>query len=313
VDKLAAEFSAMAECLVKEAWNPKPLLQAGKGAIEFLAPRLRSMATPVAQAAAKQVKGAIPTRAGMAKAYQGWKAEGGASLLAGRVAGSAIGAAGGAGYGAATAQTPEERSSRALGGAMIGGLLGVGGGQFLSEAGRAQAGRVAARQAHGLTGYLPRTKEQIAAGASRFGKGWTPQEREAAMKAMKMHLEGASGEAAKAGLTSLPGVAKELVIHPIQTLKHGVRTGGVLGTGATLAIAGSQVPGVVNAPEGTRGARIGRVVGESVGFTAGMPLPIVGNAVFGSALGRAGETVGRGVDAISRSRRPPPPPVGIPG
>ena len=70
----------------------------------------------------------------------------------GRLAGAAAGSLTGGLVGSQAAQDP---TAGAVQGALYGGLAGLGGGQFLTAAGRRQAQRFGQRQLHGVTGYLP--------------------------------------------------------------------------------------------------------------------------------------------------------------
>lgn len=71
---------------------------------------------------------------------------------AGRLGGAAIGSLTGGLIGSQTGRDPTVGAVR---GAMLGGIGGLAGGQFLSRAGRAQAQRFGQRQLHGITGYMP--------------------------------------------------------------------------------------------------------------------------------------------------------------
>lgn len=275
MDRFAAQFNAMADELVKEAANPMPLL---RGGVEWAAQH----ATPL-----------------LTKGVKGLTAGGGAGRLVGGGVGTALGA--GAGY--ATGRTPEERKQRALSGAMIGAVGGTLGGQLATQAGRGEVARFGQRQLHSMTGYLPRTEEQVAQGASRFGKGWTDEARLKALEGMKMKTEDIHGEAALKGLTHLPGVLKGLAKNPLDTLNVARKT---MGTPMTVAMAGLPlmgVPGALKDETGRRGERVGKSLGEAVGFVAGAPVPIVGNIAVGSALGHVGQMLGRGADYLTGARQ----------
>jgi|PlaIllAssembly_1097288.scaffolds.fasta_scaffold01225_3 hypothetical protein len=263
--------------------------------------------------------------------YGRWAADKGWNRLAGRAVGTVGGAGIGAGLGAVT--TPEDADPnawkrRALGGAMIGGTLGLGAGQFMSQAGREQAGRFAARQAHGVTGYMPRTQEQIEKGLSRFDVGphsnWTPEERIKALESVRMHvgqhaalppdvLSGARGatgwerfsqransahrEAAEQGMTSLPGLARGF-LYPgeggsrLRNLGTAVLSPGPKGLAMMGALTAPAVYSAVTAPPEERGSRVGRVIGETAGFTLAGPVGMLPNTLAFMGAGSAGKRIG---------------------
>jgi len=227
--------------------------------------------------------------------------------------------------------------------------------------------RVAKQQAHGLTGYVPRTAEQVEKGYSRFswGKGWTPEERVDALKRLSTDkkwgydvkpfrgtgpgaqtlqeareagkaakaakewqppgggeaaaeptgLRGLYGraraemtareasagtEAARQGVTSMPGFLKGLATHPLQTLGTGAATMGAPGLAGMGALGVySTNSAAKQAPAGHKGQAIGKSIGENAGWTLGMPVPVAGNIALGSVLGRAGGYLGAGVDRLA--------------
>jgi hypothetical protein len=123
------------------------------------------------------------------------------------------------------------------------------------------------------------------------------------MRRMGMNIEGVHGEAAREGLTHLPGVLKGLAKDPLHTMNVARKT---MGTPMTVAMAGLPlmgVPGAMKDETGHRGERIGKSLGEAVGFVAGAPVPIVGNIAVGSALGHAGQMLGRGADYLTGARQ----------
>lgn len=100
----------------------------------------------------------------------------------GRAIGAGVGALGGAGIGYATGKTPEDRASRALKGAVVGGVGGVLPGQFLTAQGRRQASRFGQRQLLGLTGAVKHEGKW-----TRVGK-LTPEQRVRAHDELKWVL-----------------------------------------------------------------------------------------------------------------------------
>jgi len=252
------------------------------------------------------------------------------SRWTGRLGASGVGAAGGGALGAATAgpdATLRERVSRAGKGALLGAGAGLAAGQVVTRAGRAQAGRVAARQRHSVTGYVPRTKGQIARGVSKGGKGMSDAERLAALKQMgvdtgKMdlaaaeaaghtgvnkYLKGGAGEAAKRGMTSIPGFAREVVKHPGEAAAIGMGSGGLLGAGVMGAFGASQVPHAMRSTQqGGSSGNLGQLIGETAGYTLGAPIPILGNIALGSLGGKVGRAIGKGVGKLTGKGQPLP-------
>lgn len=237
--------------------------------------------------------------------------------------------AAGAGLGAATGEEGT-RGRRAVAGAMLGGLGGLGVGQFVTRAGRQQALRTGQRQLHSMTGYLP-GRGIIGRGPEgtkwyrlgQKGAGPSRKERMRALEKMKMDIEGPtlaeareqvrgqygtgrlakmrenlkartlSGrrEAAERELTSLPGFIKGL--RPGQTgetLKTGLAAGGVLGGAGMAAFTLPALPGYIKQQS------IGGTpenVGQIVGETLGYTAGYPLPFVGNLALGSLGGTVGK--------------------
>lgn len=290
-------YLAMTEQLTKEGMAPiSALSRAGQRALGW-----------VGQAGARALRDPAALRQSVKGALTGE----GAQRWAGRLGTSAVtGTAGGA---LAASQAPEGDKKRAfLGGAILGGVAGLVPGQFVTGAGRRQAQRVAARQLHSVTGYMPTTAAQRAAGASRFStKGWDPKQYMEALESMGVYTgkgvdtskfgKGAIGrarkymaesaqEAAQRGYTSVPGVVRGLAGPDRATAaKRMLTSGGALGTGMTAMM----VPGIPQAYREGGAEGLGGAIGETAGWALGSAVPITGSMVMGSALRRVGSGVGR--------------------
>lgn len=294
----AAEQIHFSTALVDE-WEDLLMKEAAPSAGQFLRQggRLLSRA---AGGAGRAISGAVRGQLGSAGKYlrdpkmqEIWK---------GRAGGMAVGSGLGAIRGAARAE--EGRKGKgALRGAIQGATLGLAGGQLATGAGRRQVGRLMQHQAHGLTGYMPRTEEQIAAGASRFGRGWSPEARVKAVEAMRGELTPEMRAAAEKGLTSIPGIAKGLVTKGdrLETLKRTALSSGKGG----LAFSGIMAaPGIVSAAKSGDPESVGQAIGSTAGYTVGAPLPYVGNLALGSVGGRVGGAIGRGVGYLTGRTAP---------
>lgn len=101
---------------------------------------------------------------------------------AGRAIGGLLGAGIGGTAGYYTAP-PDQRATKAIKGALVGGLAGVAGGQAATKAGRTQIGQFAQRQAHGLTGYMGK-------GTGWRGQKFKPQAGESMQEARVRALKG---------------------------------------------------------------------------------------------------------------------------
>ena len=242
-------------------------------------------------------QGATRTQAGLHALAGGL---GGAVRGAGK--GALIGAAGGAALGAAA-----PTSARAL-------TRGIS--KMENPAGG--LGRFGQRQVHSLTGWKPggstKSIESIGAGAAdartRLEQAVTRGAPEAELGAARSAL-GASEEAQRMGLTSLPGIAKSVGDRGLlPTIGAGVkdqwssspRWGKALMLGMPAAsVAKSLTTPEINGQPG-RGERIGRTLGGALGYSMA-PLSLAGGAVLGTGLERAGGLAGRGIDRL-RGRRP---------
>ena len=252
------------------------------GARNLIAPLIGKATGAVQQSTAKYLTPTVKTI---------WK---------GRLGGAGVGAGLGAAHGAATAE-PGDRGAGAIRGAIKGSLLGLAGGQLATQAGRQQVKRVAQRQAHALTGYVPRTEAQVARGVGRFGKGMTAKERQAAFQ--RFLPEGAEmspgmQEAAARGLTSVPGLAKGLMTkgQRLQNLRTAVKSQGAV---APLTMAALGAPAVIAGAKGGDPGQLGEAVGSTLGYIAGTPIPIAGNIAAGSALGAVGKRIGTGIGRLA--------------
>jgi hypothetical protein len=240
----------------------------------------------------------------------------GAGAMTGRLVGAGGGAAAGAGLGYATGQTPEERKSRALSGAVLGGVAGLLPGQFLTAKGTGQAKQFGQRQLYGATGFIPHkgkltqigrlTPDQREAAHKAVGwsgldpsdakPGWVAQQAgklgkkgkkvERFLAAQKAKALAARREQVRLGETSIPGLAKGYLKTPIQTAGRALRGPGLaLGVAAPAAFS---APGVVESVR-ERDPRIAaRTLAETAGYSLSGGLPMA------AALG-----VGSGVSALS--------------
>lgn len=298
----------------------QPMAGAAGRAAEATGSKLMTGAQGKLRAAPEVVKKWLGTEAGKAS-MQRW---------GGRLATSGAMGVGGGAVGAATAgpdATVKDRLRRAAGGAMLGAGAGLLAGQAVTQAGRAQARRVAARQRHSITGYMPRTKEQIARGVSKGGKGMSEAERVAALEGMgirgggmdlaaaeaagfkgvQKYLRGGQGEAVRRGMTSIPGFARELVKHPGQAAAIGLGSGGVMGGALMGGFGLMQLPHAMKRTQQSgRAENLGQLIGETAGYTLGAPVPIVGNLALGSLGGQIGKAIGKGVGKITRAGQPLP-------
>lgn len=260
----------------------------------------------------------------------------------GRLSGTGIGAGVGAVGGAAT--DPEDRAGGALRGALLGGVAGLGAGQFATRMGRGQAKRLGQRQLHGVTGYIPRTAQQKARGVSFSGKGLSGRERVESLKRIgmdvgqrkksktramhealwdqtvasglplkwrkslaKSEVSGAEARryAAEHGLTSLPGVAKGLVKNPLKTLKTGFVSQGPAGMALATVPTVAMLPGAIRGKgfgeEYSNDGGIGRMVGETAGYTALGAVPFAPMIAGAAAAGTAGGMIHKGIQKRRRA------------
>lgn len=244
-----------------------------------------------------RAQGATRTQAGLHALAGGL---GGAVRGAGK--GALIGAAGGAALGAAA-------PTKAIG-------LTRGISKLDNSAGGLS--RFGQRQVHSLTGWKPggssRSIESIGAGAAdarkRLEQAVAKGAPEAEVGAARAAL-GASEEAQRMGLTSLPGIARSVSERGLlPTIGAGVKDQWssspgwskalMLGMPAASVAKSMTTPEVSGQPG--RGERIGRTLGGALGYSMA-PLSLAGGTVLGVGLERAGGLAGRGVDRL-RGRRP---------
>jgi hypothetical protein len=280
-------FLEEVEQLTKEGWSFRPRgLDVAQQAVRAIG-GLPGISHAVGGAVGTGKK--VLKHFGKADVQQAWK---------GRGAGAALGAAVEGARGAATAEEGQ-RGAAGLRGAIRGAMIGTAAGQLATGAGRRQVVRATQRQAHALTGYTPRTQEQIARGVGRFGQGMTPRERLQAFQGMVGDARLADGmqEAAYRGLTSIPGVVKGLATkgHRLQNLKTSIKAPG---TGSALMMSALAAPAIAEGVQTGDAASVGRNIGSTVGYIGGGAIPIAGNLAAGSALGRVGEGIGKGVGRL---------------
>jgi hypothetical protein len=226
-------------------------------------------------------------------------------------------------------------------GAAFGGLAGAAGGAALGAAKPVQTmratralsahpsavgqfSRFGQRQVHGFTGWKPggstHSLEKIRAGTHDARKGLREAmltgEPKREMQALR-HFH-ASDDAARMGITSLPGIARAVKEHgPVKPLVAGLKEQwhGSPGWQKALMVGfpAASVAGAAVTPEAAegpgKGERVGKALG-TIGYTAA-PLTLGASTVLGMGLERAGGAVGRGVDRLrgrgvpQEPRRPP--------
>lgn len=246
-----------------------------------------------------------------------------------------LGAAGGAGAGYLRNRLsgdPEAGSpwGSAARGALVGGLGGAGVGAALPSAARGALTRFGLREAHGLTGYLPKgeTLRSIRAGSydaeraaiqaqrALHGAQLTGGDVGKATKAVARAQDAvkATRDAQEWGLTSIPGIAKSVKNNGLlPTIGRGARaqfsgTGHVnkalmLGLPAVGLVQAARSPELQGAG---RGEAIGYQGGQIVGGLAGGLLPFGAGQVLQEGVGRAGRRVGRTFDAVRGKLRKEP-------
>ena len=230
----------------------------------------------------------------------------------------------------ALAHAPGSAAKGALLGAGVGAGAGAVGGKVLNPEwltkgeGMLGAGaRFGQRQVHALTGVLSPAELEAARGGA-FG---ARRNYEAATKKLESAWQkdpSAAGkdidragrakrglEAAEnvqgMGLTSIPGYLGALKEHGAgKVLKAGIQDQvRNMHPGLAAMALGMPALGVARAAaskERDQGAGKGEEVGKNVGFAlggvAGAAMPVVGSAVVGETLGRAGGLMGRGIDRL---------------
>lgn len=107
---------------------------------------------------------------------------------------------------------------------------------------------------------------------------------------------------ANAAETSIPGVVKELVTKPIDTVRKGWNSGGTMNKALTGLTVASEAPNLVdkNTAEGYGEKGLG-MLARNAAFIAGSRLPIIPSILLSSGAGALGGTVGRGIDRLTGS------------
>lgn len=99
-------------------------------------------------------------------------------------------------------------------------------------------------------------------------------------------------EAAKRGLTSVPGFVKGMATDPVGTVRTGVQSAGVGGLALTGALGASAIPGMVRGEgwgsEYSKPGGAGKLVGESIGWGMIGTMPLTGALALGSGIGELG-------------------------
>jgi len=128
---------------------------------------------------------------------------------------------------------------------------------------------------------------------------------------MKARFMYAPREAAETGATSIPGIVRGALLGAPGGQSRGavLRSGALASGGLGLGMGG--VSAAMGAPEVIKGTgayeglnpyeRAGRYVGDTAGWTFGSALPVVGSFGLGAMGGKAGELLGRGLEAGGRS------------
>lgn len=171
---------------------------------------------------------------------------------------------------------------------------------WYANAGRA-VGRFAQRQAHSVTGYMPKGGLEAMRMGSHAMEGASPKALEAARKAEEM------------GLTSLPGIARAAWKDPAETARRawGAQVHGTskLDKALTVGLPAAMLAGdVVSQDDGHKGERMGaNIAGTAAGLlTGGMPL--AGGMIAGTAASYLGGKAGKGIDKLRGHVQAPPNP-----
>lgn len=268
----------------------------------------------------------------------------------GALIGAGAGALGGGALGAASADPQQGTAGKiqgAISGALSGSLLGAGAGTVATKAGRQWIGRAGKAQAHGLTGYVPRTAQQKARGVGWAGKGMNTSERMKALEgigitAPKGHLSHgqalgkirqgrltgklpqgmqqqladlsvarhtAQQQQVSKGLTSVPGFVKGMVKDPTGTTRTGLLAAGGLGTAMTV---GFSAPEAIEAAKERDIKRLGGSLAETGFYAVGGGIPMLGSIALGSGARRLGQVPGSLAER-ARGQEPQPQPQRIAG
>ena len=186
---------------------------------------------------------------------------------------AAIGGAMGAGTGALA--DPENR----LRGAILGGALGAGGGYaapLLTRAGRQKA-------VQSLKHLGKKTKYEVT------GRGNVPIPAGISEKAKQEILD-----LDRAGLLSVPGIAKGLAKNPLQTIKGAWKNSGRMGKAMAVGEVGLSAPNIMNrnTQEGFGEKALG-TLGSTGGYLLGGRMGVLGSMAMGSGLGALGGAAGK--------------------
>ena len=156
------------------------------------------------------------------------------------------------------------------------------------------------RQYHGFTGRVlgqsSLSRSQIDDVLRRIGSG-EPGAAEALRRAAtageSTKLPTARLEAARKGVTDLPGVAKGLLTHPLRTMRLGWQSQGPIGKTVLVGTTAIPVAAMVKDKKKQRGREIGREIGGTAGLLAAGSLPIAPALAASIAAGQAGKYIGK--------------------
>lgn len=242
--------------------------------------------------------------------------------VGGAAKGALIGAGAGAGLGAlGTHLAPE--------------LTGEVSKALTTTPGLGALGRFGQRQVHGFTGWAPEggigairggaygaraaeeaAKRTYADKARPFMGGFLPNtKQEAAIAAASKNLDKASlaketaEEVERRGMTSIPGVFKEMRKDPLGTMglaaKHQWRNSSLPEKAMMIGLPAVSAAGTLAAkedPEHGKGERLGRSAAQLAGGMALGSVPLVGQVAGVEALGRLGSAAGQGIDHLRKTR-----------
>lgn len=191
---------------------------------------------------------------------------------------AAVGAVPGAAIGAAA--DPESAARGAILGGLGGATLGYAS-PLATAAGRKGAWEAIKRwggaQKHAITGR----------GSVPIGPKMKPSE----VQALR--------EAERAGITSIPGIAKGLVTSPWQTLKSGWQHAGGAGKLLAAGDVALSAPHILDpkTQEGTAEKALG-TLGSAGGYMLASRMPLLGSLAVGSGLGWLTGKAGKGIDVL---------------
>ena len=249
--------------------------------------------------------------------------EGGASAGA-AASQAALGAVGGGVHGAGLGAALGGASGALAGAVRPVATLRVTRGLAAQDGLAASAARFGQRQLHGVTGFRPggslHSLEGIRGGAYGARKrletaalGDNPEALSGALEHFR-----ASDEAARLGLTNLPGFGRALGREPGRALRASMREqwtgGGPIDRALMVGLPGAAVLQASVSSEGRgepgRGEQLGRALG-SLGYSVA-PVGLGASALLGTATERLGRGAGRWVDR-ARARRAARHEAGAPG